>query len=112
MTLASLIVWVPLAVISILRVGWPTGSEFLLGGGVALSSGVIATVMFFGATDTVKHSRVALAAVESMQAGELLFSALMGALLLGERWPSGVSAAGAATVITGIIVFASLSART
>jgi hypothetical protein len=111
MTFMSLAIYLPMAALTWAVVGHPSWSEIELGGGVALSSGVVATVLFFGATEVVRNNRVGLAAVEAMQAGELLFSALLGALLLGEPWPKGVAALGAAVVVGGIISFGVVSGR-
>lgn len=111
MTLASQPWWLALAAWAWLTAGPPSPAEILLAGGVALSSGVIATILFFAATARVRHDPTALAAVEAMQAAELLFSCALGALCLGEPWPRGVAALGALAVIAGIALFSWLSAR-
>ena len=66
-----------------------------LAAGVALGAGVIATVLFFQATGMVRNDPTALAAAEAMQAAEILFSVLIGALWLGEAWPQGRALVGA-----------------
>jgi drug/metabolite transporter (DMT)-like permease len=111
MTLCSWPLWLVLAVVTWLTVGPPTWREALLAGGVALSSGTIATVMFFRATDMVRREPTALAAVEAMQAAELLFATLLGVLFLGETWPSGYAAFGALAIIVGIALFGWVSGR-
>jgi drug/metabolite transporter (DMT)-like permease len=111
MTLCSWPLWLVLAVVTWLTVGPPTWREALLAGGVALSSGTIATVMFFRATDMVRREPTALAAVEAMQAAELLFATLLGVLFLGEAWPSGYAAFGALAIIVGIALFGWVSGR-
>jgi hypothetical protein len=78
---------------------------------VALSSGVIATVLFFRATDMVRSEPTSLAAVEAMQAAELLFATVIGASFLGEAWPKGFSAAGALMIVVGIALFGWVSGR-
>jgi drug/metabolite transporter (DMT)-like permease len=83
----------------------------LLAGGVALSSGTIATVMFFRATDMVRSEPTALAAVEAMQAAELLFATLLGVLFLGEAWPHGYALFGALAIVVGIALFGWISGR-
>jgi hypothetical protein len=79
--------------------------------GVALGAGVIATVLFFQATGAVRNDPTALAAVEAMQAAEILFATLIGALWLGEAWPQGMTLWGALVVIVGIVAFSIVAAR-
>ncbi|RDI98213.1 multidrug resistance efflux transporter family protein [Dyella solisilvae] len=111
MTLCSWPLWLLLAAITWTIVGPPGWREILLAGGVALSSGVIATVLFFRATDMVRSEPTALAAVEAMQAAELLFATVIGASFLGEAWPSGYSAIGAGMIVVGIALFGWISGR-
>lgn len=111
MTLASQPLWWLLALLAYNRVGLPTGDEMILAAGVALSAGVIATILFFQATGMVQGHPVALGAVEAMQAAELLFSMALGGLFLRETWPQGHARWGVALVIIGIVVFAYLVSR-
>jgi drug/metabolite transporter (DMT)-like permease len=111
MTLCSWPLWLLFAVIALISIGPPTAREFLLAGGVALSSGTIATVLFFRATDMVRREPTALAAVEAMQAAELLFATVLGALFLGEAWPHGFAAFGALAITLGIGLFGWMSGR-
>lgn len=111
MTLCSWPLWLLFTVIAWLTIGPPTWREIALAGGVALSSGVIATVLFFAATDKVRSKPTALAAVEAMQAAELLFATVIGATFLHEAWPHGYSAIGAVAIIIGIALFSWISGR-
>lgn len=111
MTLCSWPLWLILAVATWLVVGPPSWREVWLAGGVALSSGVIATVLFFRATAMVRSEPTALAAVEAMQAAELLFATVIGAVFLGEAWPHGYSAFGAILIVVGIALFGWVSGR-
>lgn len=111
MTLCSWPLWLAFAVVAWFTVGPPSLREALLAGGVALSSGTIATILFFRATDMVRREPTALAAVEAMQAAELLFATLLGVLLLGEAWPQGYAAFGALAIIVGIALFGWVSGR-
>ena len=111
MTLCSWPLWLLLAVVAWFTIGPPGLREILLAGGVALSSGVIATVLFFRATDMVRSEPTALAAVEAMQAAELLFATVIGACFLGEAWPHGSSAIGALMIVIGIALFGWVSGR-
>ncbi|WP_130618327.1 multidrug resistance efflux transporter family protein [Dyella amyloliquefaciens] len=111
MTLCSWPLWLVLAVVAWFTVGPPSMREALLAGGVALSSGVIATVLFFRATDMVRSEPTSLAAVEAMQAAELLFATVIGACFLDETWPHGFSALGALMIVIGIALFGWISGR-
>ena len=111
MTLCSWPLWLLFAVIAWCTIGPPTLREALLAGGVALSSGTIATVLFFRATDMVRREPTALAAVEAMQAAELLFATLLGVLFLGETRPHGYALFGALAIILGIALFGWVSGR-
>ncbi|MEQ1945558.1 MAG: multidrug resistance efflux transporter family protein [Bryobacteraceae bacterium] len=110
MSALSLVVHIPLAIVTWILFGPPTPRELLLAAGVALSAGVIATTIFFRATEMVRKNRVSLAAVEAMQSCALLWSMLMGVGFLGEPWPQGIAAAGAFAVFGGIVMFTALSA--
>jgi len=111
MTLCSWPLWLVLAAVTWFTVGPPGLREALLAGGVALSSGVIATVLFFRATDMVRSEPTSLAAVEAMQAAELLFATVIGACFLGEAWPHGFSVLGALMIVVGIALFGWISGR-
>jgi len=111
MTLASWPLWWILAAITCFTVGAPTLTEVLLAGGVALSSGVIATVLFFHATERVGRRPTALAAVEAMQAAELLFATVIGAVFLHEAVPGPLASTGAVVIVMGIVLFARASGR-
>ena len=78
---------------------------------MALSAGIIATILFFQATGMVRDLPAALGAAEAMQAAELLFAIGLGALFLGETWPGGIALVGSSIVIAGIFAFAWLASR-
>ena len=111
MTLASLPMWLLVSVFAWQQAGAPPLSQVGMAAGVALSAGVIATILFFQATGMVRDNPVALGAVEAMQAAELLFATVIGAWLLQEAWPHGIALIGAVLVVGGIVVFAWVVAR-
>lgn len=111
MTLISMPLWLAVAAFAYLKSGAPGWDQVLLAGGVALFSGVIATVMFFAATGRVRRQPVALAAVEAMQAAELVFAVAMGALFLNDALPAPLAWAGSALVVAGIVAMAVLASR-
>ncbi|ALN88487.1 multidrug resistance efflux transporter family protein [Lysobacter capsici] len=111
MTLASQPLWWALAVYAGVEAGAPPMGQVGLAAGVALSAGVIATVLFFQATGMVRNDPTALAAAEAMQAAEILFATVIGALWLGEAWPQGRALVGACVVMLGIVAFSVVAAR-
>lgn len=111
LTLASQPAWLALAAWGMLQAGPPSTQQLWLAAGVALSAGVVATILFFAATGMVRDNPVALGATEAMQAAEILFAALLGALFLGEPWPQGHALQGALLVAFGIVLFAWVVAR-
>lgn len=111
LTLASQPAWLALSAWAWMQAGPPPAAQLGLALGVALSAGVIATILFFQATGMVRQNGTALGAVEAMQAAEVLIAALLGALFLGEAWPRGQALLGALVVVTGIALFAWVVAR-
>ncbi|MGN6513698.1 MAG: multidrug resistance efflux transporter family protein [Lysobacteraceae bacterium] len=111
MTLASQPLWWLVAGYAWWRAGAPPPAQVWLAGGVALSAGVVATILFFQATGLVRELPAALGAAEAMQAAELLFASVLGALFLHEPWPRGTALWGGGLVAAGILAFALLVAR-
>jgi drug/metabolite transporter (DMT)-like permease len=111
MTLASQPFWLIVVVYAATTAGAPPWPQIGLAAGVALSTGTIATILFFRATAMVQDDAAALGAVEAMQAAEILFSTLLGILLLGEAAPTGMAAAGAVLVGLGIVALGALVGR-
>lgn len=83
--------------------GLPSGGQILQSLIVAIFSGVVATLLFFEATNLVKHNHKQLAVVEATQAGEVLFTLLGGCLFLRDSLPSLLGFLGIAIVTIGII---------
>ncbi|WP_347099990.1 DMT family transporter [Streptococcus salivarius] len=103
MTLMSTPFWLLLSVFAGVDAGLPSGGQILQSLIVAVFSGVVATLLFFEATNLVKHNHKQLAVVEATQAGEVLFTLLGGCLFLGDRLPSLLGFLGIAIVTIGII---------
>jgi len=103
MTLASQPFWIVVAIYAGSVAGVPPWSQVALAAGVALFAGTIATILFFHATALVQDDASALGAVEAMQAAEILFSTVLGVLLLGESAPQGIALGGALVVALGIV---------
>lgn len=104
MTLCSLPFWVLLAVTGLVTVGAPSGSQAIQSLGVAVLSGVIATLLFFRATDLVRHSQRQLAVVESTQSFEVLFTLVGGVLLLHDSTPDVFGWVGVGLIVVGMVL--------
>ncbi len=104
MTLASLPFWLLLSLYGVFSAGMPSKDQTIQSALVAVFSGVIATVLFFKATDQVRGNMQKLATVEATQSLEVLF-ALMGELIfLSIPIPSLLSWLGMFVVILGMVL--------
>lgn len=65
---------------------------------------MIATLLFFEATNLVKHDPKQLAVVEATQAGEVLFTLLGGVLFLQDSLPTASGMLGICVVVIGMIL--------
>ena len=104
MTIASLPFWLILAVWAALTYGPPSAGQLGQSVLVALFSGVLATILFFAATNLVKQDPAKLASVEATQAGEVIFALLGEIVLLDAPLPAPVSLAGMALIMAGIVL--------
>lgn len=104
MTIASMPFWVMLAVWALFTHGPPSMGQVGQSVLVALFSGVLATVLFFAATNLVKQDPASLASVEATQAGEIVFALLGEIALLGAPLPSAISLAGIGLVMAGMVL--------
>lgn len=104
MTVASMPAWIVMAIYAILTVGLPSLSQVLQSLLVGISSGVIATILFFIATDRVREHQGKLAAVEATQSTEILFVIIGEALLLGIAFPEPIALAGLGIIIIGMLL--------
>lgn len=104
MTIASLPAWIIIASYASYTVGMPSTSQVLQSLVVALSSGVIATTLFFIATNRVKHHQGKLAAVEATQSTEIIFVIIGEMLLLQIMLPSTLSLIGISIIIGGMLL--------
>src|SRR5699024_5511664 len=109
MTLASMPFWLLLSAYGVATVGLPSVSQTSQAFVVAICSGVIATVLFFQATDIVKGDMAKLAAVEATQSAEVLFAVFGEIIWLFARLLSFVSSTGIIIVIVGMILHSYVS---
>lgn len=104
MTIASLPFWLILALLGMVTVGVPSASQTYQTLIVALSSGVIATVLFFSATDRTQGNVHKLAAVEATQSGEVVFSLLGELVILHGNYPTPLAFVGIFLVVIGMTI--------
>lgn len=110
MTIASMPFWILLALWGYAGHGLPGTGQIAQSFLVALFSGLIATVLFFAATNIVKRDPARLASVEATQAGEILFALAGELILLSAPLPSALSLAGICLVIVGMVLHSLRSA--
>lgn len=111
MTLCSMPFWTAASVYSFVRSGLPDSGQIAQSLLVALFSGVVATILFFKATDLVKHNPVQLALIEATQCGEVLFTLLGGILFLHDPLPSLMGVLGIFLIVAGMVAGALLGQR-
>jgi len=111
MTLASLPFWILLSFFGFISEGPPTLNQSIQSLLVAISSGVIATVLFFKATDLVRGDMQKLAAVEATQAMEVLFALAGEIAILSIALPSVRSWLGILIVMAGMALHSYQSHR-
>ena len=111
MTLFSIPFWIVIFAFSVSKTGAPSFSQSLQSLLAALFSGVIATLLYFKATDLVKTNHKWLAVIESTQSGEVIFTLLGGIFLLGDQIPDPAGFLGIALIVSGMIFNSILSSR-
>lgn len=104
MTLCSMPFWLIISVFATISIGLPSQEQLLQSLIVAIFSGIIATILFFKATDLVSGDNHKLAVVESTQAGEVIFTFLGSILFLKDSLPTPIGILGLSLVIIGMIL--------
>lgn len=111
MTLVTLPIWVIIFVIGVFNSGFPSANQVLQTFLVAVFSGIIATTLFFYATNLVKNNQAKLAAVEATQATEIIFTLIGEMLFLGLPLPDPISIIGIIIITLGIFVYSFMNAK-
>ena len=104
MTLCSMPFWLLCSVYALFTHGLPSFGQVVQSVSVALFSGVVATLLFFEATNLVRHNPKQLAIIEATQAGEVLFTLLGGILFLHDSLPTKTGFLGIGIVVLGILL--------
>lgn len=111
MTLATIPVWLLVAARGYVTVGAPSQEQVLQTFIIAISSGVIATTLFFIATDMVRNSQEKLAAVEATQSTQVLFVLMGEIMLLSTPLPNGMGMLGLFIIIIGMLLHSFFSKK-
>jgi len=109
MTIASMPLWIILAIYGMFTVGPPSLGQSVQTGMVAFTSGIIATILFFRATDQVRGNMQKLGNVEATQSISVLFTVIGELLLLGAALPSFISWTGIILVMAGMVLHSYMS---
>lgn len=104
MTITSMPAWIIMAIYALFTVGLPSTGQLFQSLLVGISSGVIATILFFIATDRVKDHQGKLAAVEATQSTEILFVIIGEVILLGIPFPNSIALAGLGVIVVGMLL--------
>lgn len=104
MTLCSIPFWIIISSFGMSFVGLPSNGQVFQSLIVAVFSGIIATILFFKATDIVSDNTYRLAIVESTQSGEVIFTILAGVFIFHDKSPTFISLLGIMMVIIGMIL--------
>ncbi len=111
MTIASLPLWLVLSLVQVVARGLPSAEQSLQSLIVAVFSGVIATVLFFTATDLAKGNVHQLATVEATQSGEVVFTLIGELLVISGTKISIAGFVGLGFVVAGMVLHRFISSR-
>jgi hypothetical protein len=109
MTLGSLPFWIALSIIAMFTTGLPTKTQTFQSFLVAICSGLIATLLFFQATNLVQHNMAKLAAVEATQSIQVLFALFGEVIFLSAPLPTPISLMGMVFVVGGMVLHSYVS---
>ena len=104
MALCRMPFWLLCSVYALFTHGLPSFGQVVQSVSVALFSGVVATLLFFEATNLVRHNPKQLAIIEATQAGEVLFTLLGGILFLHDSLPTKTGFLGIGIVVLGMLL--------
>jgi len=104
MTLCSMPFWIISGIVAFTVSGPPESGQCIQSLGVALFSGVIATILFFKATDMAKGNAMLLAIAEATQCGEVIFTLILGIVFLNDAIPSPLSFVGISLIVIGMVL--------
>lgn len=104
MTLMSTPFWLIISGIAYYKDGLPSKYQLFQIVLVTILSSIIATLLFFKATDMEKDNSTGLALVESTISAEIPFALLAGVFILNDRMPSSIGLLGMVFTVLGIVL--------
>lgn len=104
MTIMSMPAWIVMAIIALSTVGLPSTSQVTNSFFVAVTSGIIATTLFFIATENSRDNQGKLAAVEATQSTEVLFVIIGEMILLQVAAPQMIAIIGVIIITIGMLL--------
>ena len=104
MTIMSMPAWIVMAIIALSTVGLPSASQVTNSFFVAVTSGIIATTLFFIATENSRDNQGKLAAVEATQSTEVLFVIIGEMILLQVAAPQMMAVVGIIIITVGMLL--------
>lgn len=109
MTIASMPFWIILSIFGFSLHGAPSLNQHVQTFLLAILVGIIATLLFFYATELVRNDNHKLAGVEATTATEIIFALAGEIIFLNAMFPNIVSIFGIMLVIAGIIMHSIIS---
>lgn len=104
MTICSMPFWILLSIFGGVFHGAPASTQVFQSLMVAIFSAVIATLLFFQATNLVRNNPKQLSMVEGTIAGEVIFTLIGGILFLHDAIPTGIQCIGIGFILVGMIL--------
>ena len=111
MTMGSVPLWIIVSFFAYERSGLPTESQLIQSGLIALFSTIIATVIFFKATELAGNNAEVLGAVEATQSVEIVITLIVEILFLHATFPSFLGCMGILIIIFGIYYYSKVTAK-
>lgn len=102
MLVCSLPTWLVCSIIGFVRSGVPETAQVASSFLVAFFSGVIATYLFFLSTQMVHTNIRKLATIEALQSLEVVFSVVLGMIVLQDTFPKLLTMVGLGLVVLGV----------
>jgi drug/metabolite transporter (DMT)-like permease len=104
MTIATVPFWLIIASAGYIESGLPPAGQVIQSLIVALSSGIVATILFFIATDMVRDHHGKLASVEATQSTQVLFVMAGEVLLFSSPLPESAALTGLGVIVIGMVL--------
>lgn len=104
MTIGSMPFWMVAMTWGGVSSGWPTSSAVTAALAVAIFSGLVATLLFFYATDSALGNVTWLARIEATQSLEIFFTVLLASLFFSQPWPALGQWVGLTIIMGGMLL--------